>query len=54
MAAVPPWTAQDAEFMTLALEEANAKGIQLDGDKAKFVLVSKDDQAYPRTAVQVA
>ncbi len=24
MAAVPPWTAQDAEFMTLALEEARA------------------------------
>ena len=40
--------------LTLALEEANAKGIQLDGDKAKFVLVSKDDQADPRTAVQVA
>ena len=40
--------------LTLALEEANAKGIQLDGDKAKFVLVSKDDQADPRTGVQVA
>ena len=40
--------------LLLALEEANAKGIQLDGDKAKFVLVSKDDQADPRTAVQVA
>ena len=40
--------------LTLALEEANAKGIKLDGDKAKFVLVSKDDQADPRTAVQVA
>ena len=40
--------------LLLALEEANAKGIKLDGDKAKFVLVSKDDQADPRTAVQVA
>ena len=40
--------------LTLALEEANAKGIKLDGDTAKFVLVSKDDQADPRTAVQVA
>ena len=40
--------------LTLALEEANAKGIKLDGDKAKFVLVSKDDQADPRTGVQVA
>ncbi len=43
-----------ATALTLALEEANAKGIKLDGDKAKFVLVSKDDQADPRTAVQVA
>ena len=40
--------------LLLALEEANAKGIKLDGDKAKFELVSKDDQADPRTAVQVA
>lgn len=40
--------------LLLALEEANAKGIKLDGDTAKFVLVSKDDQADPRTAVQVA
>lgn len=40
--------------LTLAIEEANAKGIKIDGDKAKFVLVSKDDQADPRTAVQVA
>ena len=40
--------------LTLALEEANAKGIKLDGDTAKFVLVSNDDQADPRAAVQVA
>ena len=40
--------------LTLALEEANAKGIKLDGDTAKFVLVSKDDQADPRIGVQVA
>lgn len=40
--------------LLLAIEEANAKGIKLDGDTAKFVLVSKDDQADPRTAVQVA
>ncbi|THU05334.1 branched-chain amino acid ABC transporter substrate-binding protein [Lampropedia puyangensis] len=40
--------------LTLALEEANAQGIELDGQKAKFELVSKDDQADPRTAVQVA
>lgn len=40
--------------LTLALEEANEQKIQLDGDTAKFVLVSRDDQADPRTAVQVA
>jgi len=40
--------------LTLALEEANAQGIKLDGDTVKFVLVSKDDQADPRIAVQVA
>ncbi len=40
--------------LTMAIEEANAKGIKVDGDKAKFVLVSKDDQADPRVAVQVA
>jgi len=40
--------------LVLALEEANAQNIQLDGKTAKFELVSKDDQADPRTAVQVA
>lgn len=40
--------------LMLALEEANAQKIQLNGDTAKFVLVSRDDQADPRTAVQVA
>src|SRR3546814_4764871 len=40
--------------LTLALEEANKKGIKIDGETAKFVLVSRDDQADPRTAVQVA
>ncbi len=40
--------------LTLALEEANKKGIQVDGEKANFVLVSKDDQADPRVGVQVA
>ncbi|RMX11855.1 branched-chain amino acid ABC transporter substrate-binding protein [Vandammella animalimorsus] len=40
--------------LQLALEEANAQGIELDGSKAQFELVSKDDQADPRTAVQVA
>lgn len=40
--------------LTLALEEANKKGIQLDGKVTTFELVSRDDQADPRTAVQVA
>lgn len=40
--------------LMLALEEANEKGIEIDGKTAKFELVSRDDQADPRTAVQVA
>ena len=40
--------------LTLALDEAPAPKIELDGEPAKFVLVSRDDQADPRTAVQVA
>lgn len=40
--------------LNLALEEANKQNIQLDGKTAKFELVSRDDQADPRTAVQVA
>src|SRR5690606_12404779 len=39
--------------LTLALEEANKQNIQLDGKTAKFQLVSRDDQADPRTAGQV-
>ncbi|AOB31819.1 amino acid ABC transporter substrate-binding protein [Bordetella sp. H567] len=40
--------------LILAIEEANKKGIKLDGKTVKFVLVSRDDQADPRTAVAVA
>ncbi|KKW68211.1 amino acid ABC transporter substrate-binding protein [Lampropedia cohaerens] len=40
--------------LLLAIEEANVKGIIVDGEKARFELVSKDDQADPRIAVQVA
>lgn len=40
--------------LTLALEEANKRSIVADGEPARFVLVSKDDQADPRVAVQVA
>ncbi|MFT0549080.1 branched-chain amino acid ABC transporter substrate-binding protein [Allopusillimonas ginsengisoli] len=40
--------------LTLAIEEANKQKIELDGKVASFELVSRDDQADPRTAVQVA
>jgi len=40
--------------LTLALEEANKKGIKVGGETARFVLVSRDDQADPRIGVQVA
>lgn len=40
--------------LQLALEQANELNIELDGKKAKFELISKDDQADPRVAVQVA
>lgn len=38
----------------LALDEANAAGVTLGGKKVKFVLLSEDDQADPRTATVVA
>jgi len=38
----------------LALAEANAKKIEVGGKVANFVLVTRDDQADPRIAVQVA
>jgi len=40
--------------MRLAIDEANAKGISIGGKKAKFVMVSEDDQADPRQATIVA
>ncbi|MDN5844122.1 MAG: branched-chain amino acid ABC transporter substrate-binding protein [Alcaligenaceae bacterium] len=40
--------------LTLALEEANKQNIELDGKVTQFELISRDDQADPRTAVQVA
>ncbi|ANN77371.1 branched-chain amino acid ABC transporter substrate-binding protein [Bordetella flabilis] len=40
--------------LLLAIEEANKKGIKLDGKVAKFELNSKDDQADPKTGVTVA
>ncbi|MEK6664692.1 MAG: branched-chain amino acid ABC transporter substrate-binding protein [Pseudomonadota bacterium] len=38
----------------MAVDEANAQGIMLDGKKAKFVLLSEDDAADPKTATNVA
>lgn len=38
----------------LAIDEANARGVTLDGQKVLFVLVSEDDQADPKTATIVA
>lgn len=38
----------------LAIDEANARGVTLGGQKVKFVLLSEDDQADPRTATIVA
>lgn len=38
----------------MAIEEANAKGLTLDGKKIKFRLLSEDDQADPKTATIVA
>ncbi|MBL8379645.1 MAG: branched-chain amino acid ABC transporter substrate-binding protein [Burkholderiales bacterium] len=38
----------------LAIEEANAKGITLDGKKVKFELQGEDDQADPKVGATVA
>ncbi|HSW52438.1 MAG TPA: branched-chain amino acid ABC transporter substrate-binding protein, partial [Sulfuricaulis sp.] len=38
----------------LALDEINTAGVTLGGKKVKFVLVSEDDMADPRTATVVA
>lgn len=40
--------------LTLAIEELNAKGVMIDGKKAKFELVAEDDQADPKQGVAVA
>ncbi len=46
---------KDGEYgARLAVEDANAKGVTLGGQKVKFELVGEDDQADPRTATTVA
>ncbi|GAB3264903.1 branched-chain amino acid ABC transporter substrate-binding protein [Chitinimonas naiadis] len=38
----------------LAIEELNTEGVELDGKKVKFEMISEDDQADPKTATTVA
>jgi branched-chain amino acid transport system substrate-binding protein len=38
----------------LAIEDANAKAVKLNGRQVKFELLTQDDQADPRIGVQVA
>lgn len=38
----------------MAIDDANAKGIEIDGKKIKFELVAEDDQADPKTGTVVA
>ena len=46
---------KDEQFgAQLALEDANAKGVTIGGQKARFELMAEDDQADPRTATTVA
>ena len=46
---------KDTEYgVGIALDEANAEGVTIAGQKVKFELVSEDDQADPKTATQVA
>lgn len=39
---------ENENAVRLAIEEANAKGITIGGEKIKFELVSEDDAADPR------
>lgn len=48
------WGRDADNGVQLAIEEANASGITLGGQKVKFQVVSEDDQADPKTATQVA
>jgi branched-chain amino acid transport system substrate-binding protein len=48
------WGRDADNGVQLAIEEANASGITLGGQKVTFAVVSEDDQADPKTATQVA
>jgi branched-chain amino acid transport system substrate-binding protein len=56
-----PLTGLEAHFgqdmqngLILAIQQANEAGIKLDGKLAHFVLISRDDEADPATAVRMA
>ncbi|WP_174875124.1 branched-chain amino acid ABC transporter substrate-binding protein [Vogesella oryzae] len=48
------WGRDADNGVKLAVDEANAEGVTLNGEKATFEVVSEDDQADPKTATQVA
>ncbi|MDN0081971.1 branched-chain amino acid ABC transporter substrate-binding protein [Crenobacter sp. SG2305] len=48
------WGHDSDDGVKLAVQEANAEGVTLDGKKVKFEVVSEDDQADPKMATQVA
>ena len=48
------WGRDADNGVQLAIEEANATGVTLGGQKVKFEVVSEDDQADPKAATQVA
>ncbi|MGL6072228.1 branched-chain amino acid ABC transporter substrate-binding protein [Craterilacuibacter sp.] len=48
------WGRDSDNGVVLAIEEANAEGVTLAGQKVRFEVVSEDDQADPKTATQVA
>lgn len=48
------WGRDADNGVQLAIEEANAEGVTLGGQKVKFEVVSEDDQADPKAATQVA
>ena len=48
------WGKDAADGVKLAVDEANAKGLQWNGQNVHFEFISEDDQGDPKTAVTVA
>ncbi|MFC3533129.1 branched-chain amino acid ABC transporter substrate-binding protein [Vogesella facilis] len=48
------WGRDADNGVKLAVDEANAEGLTLDGQKVSFEVMSEDDQADPKAATQVA